>query len=64
MTRKYRISAPSTPGSRPTIQGAHGNLRDARRSACLFNDRNDLTYQDVRIERADGHLVEYAGPCS
>ena len=60
---KYLVTAPSTPGATPTSQSVH-TLRDARRIARTFRDRRDLRGQDVRIERADGRLVEYAGPQS
>lgn len=58
----YVVTAPSTPGATPTTQATCGTLREARREArSLSCDRADLAGQDVRIERADGSLVEYAG---
>ena len=60
--RGYRVSAPLTPGARPVVAGAAATLADARRLARGFSHRRDLTYQDVRIERPSGSLVEYAGP--
>lgn len=59
---KYYVTFSATPGSRPSAQGAYSTLRDARRRASVTMDRSDLKGQDVRIERPDGSLVEYAGP--
>lgn len=58
---KYNVSAPKTPGSAHSITHAT-TLADARKIAKQFSSRADLKRQDVRIERADGTLVEYAGP--
>jgi hypothetical protein len=58
---KYLVTAPQTPGARPSSQPA-ATLARARRIAKTFRDRRDLNGQDVRIEREDGRLVEYAGP--
>ena len=61
---RYRVVAPATPGAPPTPATSAGSSRlaEARRIARCFRHRRDLTYQDVRIVRADGSLVEYAGP--
>lgn len=59
---KYVITAPSTPGAQPTVQGEFATLRTARAAAQKLSGRRDLKGQDVRIERPDGQLVEYAGP--
>lgn len=59
----YVLTAPTTPGAQPSHQGSYSNLRLARAAAKKrFAGRRDLVGQDVRIERADGQLVEYAGP--
>lgn len=58
---KYNVSAPKTPGASPSNLPA-STLREARSIAKTFRDRRDLCGQDVRIERPDGTLVEYAGP--
>lgn len=53
-TSRYTITA-----DRERAQAA--TLREARAAARrMWQPRH--TYQDVRIERADGSLVEYAGP--
>ena len=58
----YIITAPTTPGSRPSTIGTASTLRDARRIAvAVSRDRRDLAGQDVRIEYRDGRLAEYAG---
>jgi len=62
MVTKYQINTRSIPGAQMTTQGRTSALRDARRIASEYRDRRDLTWQDVRIERTDGSLVEYAGP--
>jgi hypothetical protein len=59
---RYQISAPRTPGAEPTMLSTHARIDDARRAARELEHRRDLTRQDVRIEYADGRLVEYAGP--
>lgn len=59
---KYQVTAPATPGAQPTVIGAADTLSDARRIAKPLRARPDLSGQDVRIERPDGQLVEYAGP--
>ena len=59
---RYIVSAPTSPGDSATEHGRFETLRDARRGADAFANRDDLTYQDVRIERLNGSLVEYAGP--
>jgi hypothetical protein len=59
---KYQVTAPVTPGSKPTGVGFADTLRGARALSKPFKSRRDLRGQDVRIERADGQLVEYAGP--
>ena len=60
---RYTVTAPVTPGATPSTVGTARTLRDARviakRAAA---GRRDLTGQDVRIDTADGMLVEYAGP--
>lgn len=58
---RYQVTAPKTPGATPSSQPA-ATLAEARKIAKAFAGRRDLTGQDVRIERADGQLVEYAGP--
>ena len=58
---KYTVSAPKTPGASPSAHPAK-TLAEARKIAKTFADRRDLKGQDVRIEKADGSLVEYAGP--
>ena len=64
---RIQISAPRTPGAAATIAwGGYGGetLAEARVAAReLFGHRADLRRQDVRIERATGELIEYAGPC-
>lgn len=60
-TNVYRVTAPATPGATPSSELAY-TLTEARRLAAKFRYRRDLTGQDVRIERLDGQLVEYAGP--
>ncbi len=62
MTARYYVLAPATPGAAPTVLHAADRIRDARTLASQLDDRGDLTYQDVRIERRDGSLVEFAGP--
>lgn len=57
----YYVTAPETPGAVPTRTRAH-SLVWARKVARTYHGRRDLTNQDVRIEREDGRLVEYAGP--
>jgi len=60
---KYNISYPLTPGAAPSIAEQNVSLREARKIAAhVAARRRDLTYQDIRLERADGTLVEYAGP--
>ncbi len=62
---KYHVSAPKNPGAVPSVIASSTTLRDARREAKAFTrGRRDLRGQDVRIERADGSLVEYAGGAS
>lgn len=61
MNAKYTVNAPKTPGAAATAIAA-GTLVEARKIAKQFYGRRDLKRQDVRIERADGTLVEYAGP--
>jgi hypothetical protein len=62
MTTKYVITAPAVPGAAPTRVGTAETLADARKRAREFSRRRrDLRGQDVRIERPDGQLVEYAG---
>lgn len=58
---KYNVSAPKTPGATPSNHPA-ASMAQARKIAKTFANRPDLKGQDVRIERADGQLVEYAGP--
>lgn len=60
----YLLTYPETPGAEPTSTEC-ATLRQAREMAAaeVRFGRKDLTYQDIRIERADGTLVEYAGPC-
>lgn len=58
---KYVVTAPKTPGATPSGQPA-ATLAEARKIAATYLDRRDLRGQDVRIERPDGRLVEYAGP--
>lgn len=58
---KYIITAPSTPGAAPSEQG-QANTISAARDAARKLWRPWLRGQDVRIERPDGELVEYAGP--
>ncbi len=62
MATQYILRAPKTPGAQPSDISAHVYLAEARKAARAFRDRRDLTNQDVRIERVDGQLVEYAGP--
>lgn len=57
----YIVTAPKTPGATPTGTAA-SNLAAARKIARQHRHRRDLAGQDVRIEREDGSLVEYAGP--
>ena len=60
----YVVTTRTTPGAAMTSVGKVGTLADARRLAAGYQGRSDLTYQDVRIERAGNEaLVEYAGPC-
>ena len=59
----YQIRYPRTPGSDPSVNGYADCIGDARRLAIAYTaDRKDLRYHDVRIERLDGRLQEYAGP--
>jgi len=58
---QYLITCPATPGATPSVCGKANTLSEARRIARELW-RPDLQGQDVRIERPDGHLVEYAGP--
>ena len=58
----YQIRTRTTPGATPTVVAETKTLAGARKIARTYRDRRDLTGQDVRIERADGSLVEYAGP--
>lgn len=63
MTMTYEITAPKTPGATPSVVATATTLSAARKSARYFSrDRRDLSGQDVRINRPDGSLVEYAGP--
>jgi len=58
----YTLTAPATPGAPPSIISTHVTLRAARFAAhSLSRGRPDLRGQDVRINREDGSLVEYAG---
>lgn len=58
----YTITAPKTPGSTPTAIATAATLREARKLAREHSrGRRDLRGQDVRIERENGQLVEYAG---
>jgi len=60
----YNLISRLTPGAKMMIVSGARNLRAVRKDAKTnYGDRADLTYQDVRIERQDGTLVEYAGPC-
>jgi hypothetical protein len=59
---KYTVTAPKTPGAQPTEVAVVRTLADARRAARPYKSRPDLAGQDVRINHADGSLVEYAGP--
>ena len=60
----YQVRLPETPGSQPRVAARGLTLAQARRECDSYDiqERRDLTYQDVRIERADGRLYEYAGP--
>lgn len=58
---KYIVSAPKTPGATPSETPA-ATLAEARKIAKTYSGRRDLKGQDVRINKADGSLVEYAGP--
>lgn len=60
---KYAVSTRMTPGSAMMVVSGHHTLTEARKAAREYRNRKDLTWQDVRIERADGSLVAYAGPC-
>ena len=60
---KYAVTAPTTPGADPSRTPA-ATLAEARMIARQYRHRRDLRGQDVRIERADGQLVEYAGPAA
>ena len=62
MATKYEVMTRKTPGAAPTVVASAATLRDARREAARYADRRDLCGQDVRIQRPDGSLVEYAGP--
>lgn len=62
-SKTYQISYPRTPGGAQIVQQRGLTLRQVRAHARLCARRRDLTLQDVRIERPDGSLVEYAGPC-
>jgi hypothetical protein len=62
VSARYRVVAPPTPGGAPR-QGPPVTLREARVIGRSYAIRADLTYQDVRIERINGDLYEYAGPC-
>jgi hypothetical protein len=59
---RYHVTAPATPGAQPTVIETCATLRDARRAA-RDHSRGErwLRGHDVRIERPDGMLVEYAG---
>jgi len=58
----YTLTAPATPGATPTVASTHSTLESARAAArTLSRGRPDLRGQDVRIDREDGSLVEYAG---
>lgn len=59
----YRVELPDVPGGRPVYVDTVSTLREARAVAQQRSSgRNDLRWQDVRIESEDGSLVEYAGP--
>jgi hypothetical protein len=59
----YTIEAPRVPGLQPSKISEHETLSAARKAAKEFSaNRPDLKRHDVRIDRPDGHLVEYAGP--
>ena len=58
---RYIVTAPATPGATPTSQPAP-TLAQARKIARdISRGRHWMRGQDVRIERLDGTLVEYAG---
>jgi hypothetical protein len=59
---KCQIETRPTPGAAPCVVSTHSTLREAWTASAEYASRGDLTYQDVRIERTDGTLVEYAGP--
>lgn len=59
---KYVVTAPKSPGAQPSAVAECATIAEARRAARPFASRKDLSGQDVRIERPDGMLVEYAGP--
>lgn len=61
MNAKYNVTAPKTAGAPPVVIGTYRTLKEARRIASCIQ-HNYLTYQDVRINRIDGALKEYAGP--
>lgn len=64
MIAKIYVRMPPAPGATPSLYPAE-SLEVARRLARrLIADRPDLRGQDVRIERTDGQLIEYAGPSS
>jgi hypothetical protein len=61
-TNSYVVTAPATPGAKPSAVSTHTTISAARKSARDFSrGRRDLRGCDVRIERESGTLVEYAG---
>lgn len=59
----YQICAPRVPGAQPETYPVDGTLAEVRELATeRYGARRDLLRLNVRIERRDGQLVEYAGP--
>jgi hypothetical protein len=59
--QKYNVVASDVPGC-PPVSYPVATMAEARELAKSYSHRRDLRYMDVRIESADGQLVEYAGP--
>lgn len=63
MAQQIHVAYPHVPGVPPSVRRAYDTLAEAREHAVLVrHGRKDLRRSDVRIETADGRLIEYAGP--
>ena len=61
---KYAVRYPLTPGAEMKVNYTCATIADARKHAkALGRRRTELRAQDVRIENADGLLIEYGPIC-